>query len=228
MADNYEIDVNLEEVFGTGISSVEQTTVSNVPGGTNVWTVRLTNGNSYEFHVLNGTAGGDPVPVSSAAEMTDTSSIYLYFGNEEGYTLGHWYYYTDAWHDGGTYAEKGDTGADGFTPSASVSKEGTTTTITITDKNGTTTAQVEDGVAPEAMIAAKVAAWADENITVSQGVVIDTSLLVSGAAADSKAVGDEISELKSAIETAQAVEIYAQGTSLVINTELVNGNEVSF
>jgi len=38
----------------------------------------------------------------------------------------------------------------------------------------------------------------------------------------------EISDLKSDIETAQAVEIYAQGTSLVINSDLVNGNEVSF
>ena len=200
MADNYEIDVTLDQIFGTGISSVEQTTVSNAPGGTNVWTVRLTNGNSYEFHVLNGTAGGDPVPVSSAAEMTDTSSIYLYFGNEEGYTFGHWYFYTDAWHDGGTYAEKGDTGEDGFSPAASVSKSGTTTTISITDKNGTTTAQVEDGVAPESMIAAKVAAWASENITVTTGVVIDQSLSVSGAAADAGAVGEEIADLNRKID----------------------------
>ena len=43
---------------------------------------------------------------------------------------------------------KGDPGApgpDGFSPSASVSKVGRTTTITVTDKTGTTTAQVLDG-----------------------------------------------------------------------------------
>ena len=36
-------------------------------------------------------------------------------------------------------------GADGYSPTASVSKSGTTTTISITDKTGTTTATVEDG-----------------------------------------------------------------------------------
>lgn len=47
--------------------------------------------------------------------------------------------------------EKGDTGntgatgADGYSPSASVSKSGGTATISITDKNGTTTTTVSDG-----------------------------------------------------------------------------------
>ena len=44
--------------------------------------------------------------------------------------------------------EKGDTGAtgaDGYSPTATVSKSGTTTTVTVTDKNGTTTAEVLDG-----------------------------------------------------------------------------------
>lgn len=36
-------------------------------------------------------------------------------------------------------------GDDGYSPTASVSKSGKTATITITDKNGTTSAQVEDG-----------------------------------------------------------------------------------
>ena len=40
---------------------------------------------------------------------------------------------------------KGATGDDGYSPTANVSKSGKTATITITDKNGTTTAQVEDG-----------------------------------------------------------------------------------
>lgn len=48
----------------------------------------------------------------------------------------------------GQRGEKGDTGAagdDGFSPIASVSKSGKIATITVTDKNGTTTAQVSDG-----------------------------------------------------------------------------------
>lgn len=40
-------------------------------------------------------------------------------------------------------------GSNGYSPSASVSKSSNTTTITITDKNGTTTAQVFDGDSPE-------------------------------------------------------------------------------
>ena len=43
--------------------------------------------------------------------------------------------------------EDGTDGADGYSPTASVSKSGSTATITITDKNGTTTAQVTDGAA---------------------------------------------------------------------------------
>ena len=42
----------------------------------------------------------------------------------------------------------GAPGADGFSPSASVSKSGDTATISITDKNGTTTATVMDGYQP--------------------------------------------------------------------------------
>lgn len=48
----------------------------------------------------------------------------------------------------GDKGNTGATGADGYSPSASVSKVGTTTTITITDKDGTTTAEVEDGITP--------------------------------------------------------------------------------
>ena len=40
---------------------------------------------------------------------------------------------------------KGQDGEDGFSPTATVTKEGKVATITITDKNGTTTAEVHDG-----------------------------------------------------------------------------------
>ena len=45
----------------------------------------------------------------------------------------------------GTNGRDGTDGTDGYSPSASVSKVGGTATITITDKDGTTTAQVTDG-----------------------------------------------------------------------------------
>lgn len=47
--------------------------------------------------------------------------------------------------DPGQPGDKGDPGDDGFSPTASVSKSGSTATITITDKTGTTTATVSDG-----------------------------------------------------------------------------------
>lgn len=45
----------------------------------------------------------------------------------------------------GDKGEKGNDGAAGYSPTATVSKSGDTATITITDKNGTTTASISDG-----------------------------------------------------------------------------------
>lgn len=47
--------------------------------------------------------------------------------------------------DQGEQGEKGEKGDAGYSPSATVSKTGTTTTISVTDESGTTTAMVEDG-----------------------------------------------------------------------------------
>lgn len=55
------------------------------------------------------------------------------------------------------------------------------------------------GTPTQAQVAEAVSDWADENITVTTGVVIDQSLSVQGAAADAKKTGDEISDLKNAI-----------------------------
>lgn len=49
----------------------------------------------------------------------------------------------------GAPGPKGDAGEDGYSPSASVSKSGNTATITVMDKNGTTTATVTDGAKGE-------------------------------------------------------------------------------
>lgn len=47
---------------------------------------------------------------------------------------------------------KGEAGNDGISPTATVSKTGTVATVTITDKNGTTTAAINDGVSPTASV----------------------------------------------------------------------------
>ena len=49
-------------------------------------------------------AYGSPLTASAAADMIDTSKVYVYTGSETGYTAGHWYYYNGtAWADGGVY-----------------------------------------------------------------------------------------------------------------------------
>ena len=49
-----------------------------------------------------------------------------------------------------------------------------------------------------------VTTWLDENITEPEGVIIDSSLTVAGACADSKAVGDKIVFLENAVLTTEA------------------------
>lgn len=61
------------------------------------------------------------------------------------------------------------------------------------------------GTPTQEQVAEAVSDWADENITVETGVVIDNSLSVSGAAADAKKTGDEISALKSEISTLSSI-----------------------
>lgn len=47
---------------------------------------------------------GSPLVASTAADMTDTTKVYVYVGSETGYTSGNWYYYDgSAWTSGGVY-----------------------------------------------------------------------------------------------------------------------------
>ena len=47
---------------------------------------------------------GSPLTAAQAADMTDVNRIYVYVGEEEGYTSGNWYYYNGtAWTSGGVY-----------------------------------------------------------------------------------------------------------------------------
>lgn len=49
-------------------------------------------------------AYGSPLTASTAADMLDTTKVYVYTGEETGYTEGHWYYWDGtAWTDGGVY-----------------------------------------------------------------------------------------------------------------------------
>lgn len=61
------------------------------------------------------------------------------------------------------------------------------------------------GTPTQEQVAEAVSDWASEHISVETGVVIDNSLSVSGAAADAKKTGDEISDLKSQIDQIGAI-----------------------
>ena len=51
-----------------------------------------------------GGTGGQPIVVSLANQMEDTEAVYLYTGEETGYTFGDWYYWNGtAWVSGGAY-----------------------------------------------------------------------------------------------------------------------------
>ena len=52
---------------------------------------------------------------------------------------------------------------------------------------------------------AKVTEWLDEHITQETGYVLDTSLTIAGAAADAKATGDAIDDLRGTIETLETI-----------------------
>lgn len=49
-------------------------------------------------------AVGSPLMAETVSEMTDTTRIYVYVGNETGYTAGNWYYWDgSSWANGGVY-----------------------------------------------------------------------------------------------------------------------------
>lgn len=49
-------------------------------------------------------AVGSPLVAATAADMTDTSNVYVYTGSEAGYSAGNWYYWDGAaWTSGGVY-----------------------------------------------------------------------------------------------------------------------------
>ena len=92
---------------------------------------------------------GDPGekgdPGNGIASITKTASSGLVDTYTITYTDGTTTTFTVTNGADGQDGQDGAAGADGYSPSASVSKTGDTATVTITDKNGTTTASVSDG-----------------------------------------------------------------------------------
>lgn len=105
----------------------------------------------------------------------------------------------------------GPKGDDGYSPTASVSKEGTTTTISITDKTGTTTATVEDGTKGDKGDPGSDASVTAENIQSALGYAPVKDVQVAG----SSVLADGVAKVPVASETKEGVikAPLADGTS---------------
>lgn len=111
---------------GVGISKLEQTTTSVEDGGINIWTATLTDRSTYQFEVRNGQRGEKGL--RGAPGVKGDPFTYADFTAEQLVAL------------------KGPAGANGVSPTVSISKNGKVTTITIKDATGTKTATINDGV----------------------------------------------------------------------------------
>lgn len=106
-------------------------------------------------------ASGHATTANTAADMTDTTRIYVYTGSESGYTAGNWYYYDGSvWISGGQYT---------------------------------------DGVQFET----------------------DTTLSLSGKAADAKKVGDELTDIEERVEALEHGSGSGGGVPTVVRQALL-------
>lgn len=80
--------------------------------------------------------------VTQASQMVDTDMIYVYNGSESGYSAGYWYYHNGSTWTRGAQFYLGRDGVDGTSPTATVTAITGGARLTVTDANGTTTADV--------------------------------------------------------------------------------------
>lgn len=110
---------------GATISEIEKTSTQ---GLVDTYTITLSDGRTQTFEVTNG---------KTIVSITKTSTQ----GLVDTYTI--------TFNDNTTQTFTVTNGEDGVSPTATVSKSNAVTTITITDKTGTTTAQINDAVGYE-------------------------------------------------------------------------------
>ena len=106
---------------------------------------------------------------------------------------------------------KGDTGvngADGFSPSAMVSKSGRTTTITITDKNRTTTANVFDGTnGRNGVDGFSPTATVEKVGNASTITITDKNGTTTATVYDDAELRDEVAGLKDSVDNERIVKL---------------------
>lgn len=115
----------------------------------------------------------------------------------------------------GSTGPQGESGSDGFSPIATVDKVDHTTTITITDKNGTTTAEVYDGSGDEAVTDVTVdgVSVVDDGVAVLTSPTIPTSLSDLTNDMDVSDFPNDAGYLTSFTETDPTVPSWAKASS---------------
>ena len=141
---------------GIGINRIYKDSTS---GLVDTYNIEYTNGNTTSFTVTNGN-GIYSIELTDTEDLTDTYTITFDNGDttifevENGkgitsitgpVTVDNVDTYTINFNDGTDTTFNVTNGIDGYSPTASVVKSGNKATITITDKNGTTTADIYDG-----------------------------------------------------------------------------------
>ena len=127
---------------GDSIASIEKTSTS---GLVDTYTITLDSGDTYTFTVTNGSKGDKGDKGETGATGNGIASI------EKTSTSGLVDTYTVTYTDGTTTTftvtngADGQDGTDGISPTAEVTPTSTGATITITDANGTTTADITNG-----------------------------------------------------------------------------------
>ena len=138
-----------------GLSDMSTATASDVGKALKAKTVSGGKVTEWEFGEAGG-SGGSPKGVILASQMTNTDENYLYLGTETGYDYGYVYVYlSGVWTKTTLYGK----GQAGYSPVATVTQTATGVEISITDENGTTTAEVANGTATDE----QVDAWLDEH-----------------------------------------------------------------
>lgn len=183
---------------GVGISKIEQTTTSTDDGGINVWTATLTDGSTYQFEVRNGQRGAQG-PAGPQGERGPAGPQGIQ----------------------GPQGEKGETGAQG--PQGEPGATGSTGPQGIQGPQGEK-GEKGDPFTYADFTAEQLAALkgekGDKGDTGEHGpqgekgekgepgasVEVDATLSKTGAAADAKAVGDQLNRLNEA-NAAQDTEI---------------------
>lgn len=130
-----EFEARVETAISEAESALSAAQEAQASAETAAQNAQTAEDNAEAAAAIAQTRYGSPLTAAEADDMVEQNRVYVYVGNETGYTNGHWYYYNGTeWADGGVY-------------------------------NGT-------------------------------GINTDTTLTQAGMAADAKATGDEISQIK--------------------------------